>query len=190
MIRHGPDDYKTGRDYGVRPPMVIHPKFYPMLEDFVENQRQSPGRSRARDAVQHAFRGAAAGQGRAPDTDQHQLPADGQAGEPAPGPRHDHHAPAGHGRERARARGAGDLHGPLARHAEGNLRQTDQGGEGGARHRLAGERKRQDAPIRRGALRTLEYCTRILYHHTSMYQHSLLLRVLSPPPAPRPHPWT
>jgi hypothetical protein len=43
VIRHGPDDYKTGRDYGVRPPMVIHPKFYPMLEDFVENQRQYLG---------------------------------------------------------------------------------------------------------------------------------------------------
>ena len=43
VIRHGPDDYKTGRDYGVRPPMVIHPKFYPMLEDFVENQRRHLG---------------------------------------------------------------------------------------------------------------------------------------------------
>ena len=39
VIRHGPDDYKTGRDYGVRPPMVIHPKFYPALEDFVANHR-------------------------------------------------------------------------------------------------------------------------------------------------------
>ncbi|WP_348760869.1 hypothetical protein [uncultured Salinisphaera sp.] len=43
VIRHGPDDYKTGRDYGVRPPMVIHPKFYPALEDFVANHRHHLG---------------------------------------------------------------------------------------------------------------------------------------------------
>ena len=40
VIRHGPDDYKTGKDYGVRPPMVIHPRFYPALDTFVNHLRQ------------------------------------------------------------------------------------------------------------------------------------------------------
>lgn len=40
VIRHGPDDYKTGKDYGVRPPMVIHSRFYPALEAFVNEYRQ------------------------------------------------------------------------------------------------------------------------------------------------------
>jgi len=39
VIRQGPDDYKTGHVYGVRPPMVIHPKFYPALEAFIETHR-------------------------------------------------------------------------------------------------------------------------------------------------------
>lgn len=40
IIKHGPNDYKTGKDYGVRPPLVIAPDLYPHLENFVDNYRQ------------------------------------------------------------------------------------------------------------------------------------------------------
>lgn len=40
IIKHGPNDYKTGKDYGVRPPLVIAPELYPHLENFVNNYRQ------------------------------------------------------------------------------------------------------------------------------------------------------
>ena len=40
IIKHGPNDYKTGKDYGVRPPLVIAPDLYPHLENFVNNYRQ------------------------------------------------------------------------------------------------------------------------------------------------------
>ena len=39
VIRHGPGDYKTGKDYGVRPPLVISEHMYPMLEDFISTHR-------------------------------------------------------------------------------------------------------------------------------------------------------
>ena len=36
VIRHGPDDYKTGKQYGERPPMVLPPFLYPELNAFIE----------------------------------------------------------------------------------------------------------------------------------------------------------
>ncbi len=39
VIRHGPNDYKTGKDYGVRPPLVISSHLYPMLEEFISTHR-------------------------------------------------------------------------------------------------------------------------------------------------------
>ena len=39
VIRHGPDDYKTGKDYGVRPPMVISPKLYGAMEEWIRTRR-------------------------------------------------------------------------------------------------------------------------------------------------------
>jgi hypothetical protein len=39
VIRHGPDDYKTGKDYGVRPPMVISPKLYGAMEEWIRARR-------------------------------------------------------------------------------------------------------------------------------------------------------
>jgi len=38
-IRHGPSDYKTGRSYGERPPLVIDPTIYPELEIFLSTWR-------------------------------------------------------------------------------------------------------------------------------------------------------
>lgn len=38
-IRHGPDDYKTGKTYGDRPPLVIAPDLVPAIDDFVERWR-------------------------------------------------------------------------------------------------------------------------------------------------------
>ena len=32
IIRHGPKDYKTGKTYGERPPLVIAPAIFPELE--------------------------------------------------------------------------------------------------------------------------------------------------------------
>lgn len=40
VIRHGPNDYKTGKDYGVRPPLVISSHLYPTLESFIETHRK------------------------------------------------------------------------------------------------------------------------------------------------------
>jgi len=40
IIKHGPNDYKTGKDYGVRPPLVIAPELYPHLENFIANYRE------------------------------------------------------------------------------------------------------------------------------------------------------
>ncbi|GAB4819278.1 hypothetical protein N2152v2_006324 [Parachlorella kessleri] len=39
LIRHGPADYKTGRAYGERPPLVIAPHIYPELEAFIAKWR-------------------------------------------------------------------------------------------------------------------------------------------------------
>lgn len=47
-IRHGPRDYKTGRTYGDRPPLIIAPSLYPELEAFVSTWR-------AELAPQHGF---------------------------------------------------------------------------------------------------------------------------------------
>jgi hypothetical protein len=46
IIRHGPKDYKTGKSYGERPPLVLNPSVYPELEAYVNTWRQelaSPG---------------------------------------------------------------------------------------------------------------------------------------------------
>jgi integrase len=40
IIRHGPGDYKTGKSYGERPPMVLNPTVYPELEAYVNTWRQ------------------------------------------------------------------------------------------------------------------------------------------------------
>ena len=40
VIRHKETDYKTGKDYGVRPPLVIAPHLYPTLETFIETHRK------------------------------------------------------------------------------------------------------------------------------------------------------
>lgn len=44
-IRHGPGDYKTGRAYGERPPLVVAPHIYPELEAFMARWRSelAPG---------------------------------------------------------------------------------------------------------------------------------------------------
>ena len=39
VIRHGPDDYKTGRAYGERPPLVLAPSLYPELGAFLDHWR-------------------------------------------------------------------------------------------------------------------------------------------------------
>ena len=39
VIKHGPDDYKTGRNYGERPPMVLAPSLYGALEEWIEHRR-------------------------------------------------------------------------------------------------------------------------------------------------------
>ena len=39
VIRHGPTDYKTGKAYGERPPMVLAPHIYPELEAFLDEWR-------------------------------------------------------------------------------------------------------------------------------------------------------
>ena len=38
-IRHGSKDYKTGRAYGERPPLVIAPHIYPELEAWMAKWR-------------------------------------------------------------------------------------------------------------------------------------------------------
>ncbi|KAL4424494.1 hypothetical protein ABPG77_006803 [Micractinium sp. CCAP 211/92] len=39
VIRHGPEDYKTGRSYGERPPLVISPNLYPELDAYIGKWR-------------------------------------------------------------------------------------------------------------------------------------------------------
>jgi hypothetical protein len=39
MIKHGPDDYKTGRTYGVRPPLVMSAELVPCIDEFLERWR-------------------------------------------------------------------------------------------------------------------------------------------------------
>jgi len=39
MVRHGPDDYKTGGAYGERPALVIDPRVYPALESWLNVHR-------------------------------------------------------------------------------------------------------------------------------------------------------
>ena len=39
VIKHGPEDYKTGRNYGERPPMVIAPSLYGAMEEWIEHRR-------------------------------------------------------------------------------------------------------------------------------------------------------
>jgi hypothetical protein len=39
LIKHGPDDYKTGKVYGERPPLVISPDIYPELEAWIDTWR-------------------------------------------------------------------------------------------------------------------------------------------------------
>lgn len=39
VIRHGAGDYKTGRSYGERPPLVIAPHVYPELEAWMDTWR-------------------------------------------------------------------------------------------------------------------------------------------------------
>lgn len=38
-IKHGPDDYKTGKTYGDRPPLVLAPELVPAIDDFLERWR-------------------------------------------------------------------------------------------------------------------------------------------------------
>jgi len=38
-IKHGPDDYKTGKVYGDRPPLVIPPELTPTVDDFLKRWR-------------------------------------------------------------------------------------------------------------------------------------------------------
>ena len=39
LIRHGAGDYKTGRSYGDRPPLVLAPHIYPELEAYLATWR-------------------------------------------------------------------------------------------------------------------------------------------------------
>ena len=39
IIKHGPDDYKTGKTYGDRPPLVLSPELVPAIDDFLEHWR-------------------------------------------------------------------------------------------------------------------------------------------------------
>ena len=43
LIRHGPGDYKTGKLYGERPPLVLLPFLYPELEAFLSTWRAGGG---------------------------------------------------------------------------------------------------------------------------------------------------
>jgi hypothetical protein len=38
-IKHGPDDYKTGKTYGDRPPLMLSPELVPAIDDFLERWR-------------------------------------------------------------------------------------------------------------------------------------------------------
>jgi len=39
IIKHGPDDYKTGGTYGDRPPLVLAPELTSSMDDFLQNWR-------------------------------------------------------------------------------------------------------------------------------------------------------
>ena len=39
IIKHGPDDYKTGKTYGDRPPLVISPELTPSIDLFIDRWR-------------------------------------------------------------------------------------------------------------------------------------------------------
>ena len=39
VVRHGPDDYKTGKTYGERPPLVVSPHLGPAIDDFLTRWR-------------------------------------------------------------------------------------------------------------------------------------------------------
>lgn len=41
VIKHGPDDYKTGRTYGDRPPLVLPTELTPAIDDFLTHWRPS-----------------------------------------------------------------------------------------------------------------------------------------------------
>jgi hypothetical protein len=43
VIKHAASDYKTGKKYGDRPPLLIAPFIYPELEAFVDVWRQELG---------------------------------------------------------------------------------------------------------------------------------------------------
>lgn len=39
VIKHGPDDYKTGKTYGDRPPLMLSAELVPAIDDFLERWR-------------------------------------------------------------------------------------------------------------------------------------------------------
>lgn len=39
VIKHGPDDYKTGKTYGDRPPLVLSAELVPAIDEFIEQWR-------------------------------------------------------------------------------------------------------------------------------------------------------
>jgi len=41
IVKHGPEDYKTGSSYGERPAMQLSPELSPAVDDFIENWRPS-----------------------------------------------------------------------------------------------------------------------------------------------------
>jgi hypothetical protein len=41
LILHGPDDYKTGKIYGERPPLVIAEYIHPYLEEYLTKWRSA-----------------------------------------------------------------------------------------------------------------------------------------------------
>jgi len=45
MIKHGPDDYKTGKTYGDRPPLIIATEFTSCIDDFINHWRDCLNRN-------------------------------------------------------------------------------------------------------------------------------------------------
>lgn len=41
FVKHGPDDYKTGKTYGNRPPLVLSADLTEAIDDFIKNWRQA-----------------------------------------------------------------------------------------------------------------------------------------------------
>jgi hypothetical protein len=41
LIQHGPEDYKTGKVYGERPPLMISKELTPAVDDFIHNWREA-----------------------------------------------------------------------------------------------------------------------------------------------------